>query len=114
MPFALTSPWSIRHHAQVAEEHRDDTGRAWIAWMDAGYSASLQGGLADPSIYEPGIDGVTLSAALAWARVRTQWVIVRPEWDPGVHYWAGVGPIPEFHELGQDVVPILSEDAESR
>jgi hypothetical protein len=40
-----------------------------------------------------------------------QWVIVRPEWDSAVHYWAGVGPIPEFHELGQDRVPILPESA---
>jgi len=99
----------------VTEEHRDDNGRAWIAWVDDdGYSASLQGGLADPDIYDPGIDGASLSEALAWARARTEWVIVRPEWDSGVHYWAGVGPIPESLELGQDLVPILPEDADSR
>lgn len=103
----------MREHVQVGEEHRDDNGRAWIAWIDDGYSASLQGGLADPTIYDPGLDGVTLVQALEWARARTDWIIVRPEWDPGVHYWAGVGPIPEFHELGQDVVPILREHEDS-
>jgi hypothetical protein len=103
----------VRDHVQVGDEHRDDSGRAWIAWIDDGYSASLQGGLADPTIYDPGIDGVTLVQALEWARARTDWIIVRPEWDPGVHYWAGVGPIPKFHELGQDVVPILREHEDS-
>ena len=97
----------------MAEEHRDDNGRAWIAWIYDGYSASLQGGVADPTIYDPGVDGVSLADALGWARARTQWVIVRPRWDPGVHYWAGVGPLPELHELGQDIVPVLPEDAES-
>ena len=59
----------------AAEEHRDDTGRAWIAWIHDGYAASLQGGAADPTIYEQGIgpaqdDGlsaVTLTEALSWA-----------------------------------------------
>jgi len=95
----------------VAVEHRDDNGRAWIAWINDDYHVSLQGGLADPAIYDDGLEGVTLPEALAWARERTQWVIVRPRWDPGVHYWAGVGPVPDQHELGQDVVPVLPPDA---
>ena len=97
----------------VSEEHRDAEGRAWVAWIHDGYSASIQGGTADPTIYDEGIDGVTLAEALAWARSRTDWVVVRPRWDPGVHYWAGVGPVPENHELGQDHVPVLSDEAEA-
>ena len=102
----------------AAEEHRDDTGRAWIAWIHDGYAASLQGGAADPTIYEQGIgpaqdDGlsaVTLTEALSWALARTEWVIVRPRWDPEVHYWAGHGPVPDIPELEQDEIPVLLLD----
>jgi len=95
---------------RVIEEHRDDNGRAWIAWTYDGYAASLQGGSADPTIYDEGIgpckdDGitpVTLSEALAWALARTDWVIVRPRWDQAVHDWAGRGPVPYVPELEQD------------
>lgn len=82
--------------------------------MYDGYSASLQGGTADSTIYDAGIDGVTLAEALAWARAQTDWVVVRPRWDSAVHYWAGGGPVPERHGLGQDFVPVLPDDADSR
>lgn len=102
--------------ARVALERRDDNGRAWIAWIYDGYAASLQGGTADPTIYDEGIgsskaDGtpVTLGEALEWALARTDWVIVRPRWDPSVHYWAGRGPAPRIPELEQeDEIPVLT------
>jgi hypothetical protein len=98
----------------MPEEHRDDAGRGWIAFIHDGYSASIQGSTADPTIYDDGVDGVTLAEALAWARSRTDWVVVRPQWDPGVHYWAGVGPVPANVELGQDEVPVLPEEGPGR
>jgi len=103
---------------RVIEEHRDDNGRAWIAWTHDGYAVSLQGGTADPTIYDEGIgpckdDGitpVTPSEALTWALARTDWVVVRPEWNQAVHYWAGRGPVPYVPELEQDEVPVLELD----
>ncbi len=105
--------------ARVGEERRDDNGRAWIVWVYDGYAASLQGGNADPTIYDEGIgpsreDGikpVTLAEAVEWALARTDWVIARPRWDQAVHYWAGRGPAPHIPELEQDEIPLLPRDA---
>jgi hypothetical protein len=107
----LVGSSSIGHDGHVAEEHRDDRGRGWIAWTFDAYEASLQGGSLNPQINDPGIVTASLDEALAWARARTDWVMVRPRRDNGTYYWAGVGPVPERHEIGQAVVPIWdSED----
>lgn len=97
----------------VTTETRDDNGRAWIAWTFDAYQASLQGGTADPSIFDPGIMTESLGEALAWARARTRWIMIRPRWDLGTYYWAGPGPVPEAHEVGQDVVPIWDPAVEA-
>jgi hypothetical protein len=96
----------------MTAETRDETGRAWISWTFDAYDASLQGGTADPTIYDEGIVTESLAEALDWARARTRWIMVRPPWDLGTYYWAGTGPVPEHHELNQGVVPILGLDAD--
>lgn len=95
----------------MAEENRDDNGRGWIAWGFDAYDASLQAGSRSPDVYDPGIVTTSLAEALAWARARTDWVLVRPRWDDGTYYWAGIGPVPEHHELDQAVVPILEAES---
>ncbi len=111
MPFSPTPTSSLRHHGGVTEDHRDDNGRGWIAWTFDAYEASLQAGSRSPDIYDPGIVTTSLAEALAWTRARTDWVLVRPRWDEGTYYWAGVGPVPEHHELNQAVVPILESES---
>ncbi len=92
----------------VNRETRDDNGRAWIAWTFDTYEASLQSGTANPDINDAGILTPSLAEALEWARARTEWVMVRPQWDDsGTYYWAGSGPVPERHGVSQVAVPVL-------
>ncbi len=78
--------------------------RAFIAWGwphaewdnadHSGYHLHVENlaGIKPPM--EPGPDGLSLADALAWARTRTDWIVVRPEWDPDVSYWGGPGEVP--------------------
>ena len=45
----------------------------------------------DDGWYEDGPAFTDLRDALAWARRRTDAVVVRPAWDENTHYWAGQG-----------------------
>ncbi len=67
--------------------------RAYIAWMTpkvgTGYAVHVQG-----ARYEMGPEGLDLAGAIGWARGRTTWIVVRPEWDPDNSYWAGDGESP--------------------
>lgn len=94
-------------------------GRAWIAWMDLPpppwdpnfprhppyYAVSLQGPPEDPDLFEDGGQVPTLAEALAWARARTDWIVVRPQWDPATSYWAGTGSAPLSHGTPLPVLP---------
>lgn len=71
------------------------------------YGASIQASSADSSIYEEGINTPDLGEALRWVRQRTSWILVRPAWDQGVHYWAGEGAVPGDLDTGQPHVPTL-------
>ena len=82
------------------------TGRVWIAWWSArrpqdaavhpSHYLCYWEGLADDSgLLENGPNFDDLHDALSWARRRADNVIVRPSWDPDVHYWAGEGPPPD-------------------
>jgi hypothetical protein len=106
VPISLSPVRSIRHHVGVAEDHRDANGRGWIAWTFDAYEASLQPGSRSPDINDPGIVTPSLAEALAWARARTDWVMLRPRRDNGTYYWAGIGPVPEQHGTNQAIVPI--------
>ena len=59
---------------------------SWQPYTDDGDNSP------DHDLYEDGPQFERLPDALAWARRRTDWITVRPEWDPGTHYWAGLGP----------------------
>jgi hypothetical protein len=78
-------------------------GRVWIAWWFARrpqdavthpphYLCHWEGLADDGGLLENGPDLEDLHDALAWARRRSDDIVVRPSWDPGVHYWAGQGP----------------------
>jgi hypothetical protein len=58
------------------------------------YDVSLQGGSDASDAHELGPMFTELADALVWAKDRTGWIVVRPEWDPGTQYWAGIGPAP--------------------
>jgi hypothetical protein len=80
--------------------------RAWIAWDDGrtwdekhgtgSYGALIEGDEDGPPART--FDTHRLEDALAWARARTPWVMVRPSWDEDRYYWAGVGPPPEVNQ----------------
>ena len=55
----------------------------WVSWQsnDPGYNWC-----------EDGPYTTSLRDALAWARDRTDAVVVRPAWDEGTSYWAGLQP----------------------
>jgi hypothetical protein len=96
------------------DDPRRANGRAWIAWLPPGwaaarwdngcYWASLQDTADDT---DANLETVDLQEALDWARARTEWVMVRPAWDTKVHYWAGVGAIPDDPETTDDQVVML-------
>ena len=83
-------------------------GTVWIAWTvwgddeaaDAGdedrlepcYWVSWQSNDPGYSWIEDGPYTTSLRDALAWARDRTDAVVVRPAWDQGTSYWAGLQP----------------------
>jgi len=89
------------------------TGRVWIAWWFARRPQDVAAnpphylcyweGLADDSgALENGPNFDDLHDALTWARRRADNIVVRPSWDPEVHYWAGQGPPPDGLEpLGE-------------
>jgi hypothetical protein len=89
--------------------------QAWIAWDadtfdgiphgDRAYDVSFQG----PG---PAVDNhrvAALDAALALARSRTDWIMVRPAWDSSRYYWAGGGPIPSDHWIVEAEISRLDE-----
>ena len=96
------------------DDERRAKGRAWIAWLPPGwagvewdkgcYLASLQ---FTPDDADANLQTTDLQEALDWARARTDWVMVRPAWDPDVHYWAGSGTVPDAPETSDDQVAIL-------
>ncbi len=110
----------IRQYARVTEHHmsaenaRPAKGRAWIAWLPpewagAGwengcYLASLQD---TPDNTDANLETGDLQEALDWARTRADWVMVRPAWDPDVHYWAGVGAVPDDPDTTDDQLVML-------
>lgn len=83
------------------------TGTVWIAWegrdsdnaedpagedgSQPGYWVSWQSDRGQVDWCEDGPYCADLRDALAWARARTDAVIVRPAWDENTHYWAGRG-----------------------
>lgn len=82
------------------------TGRVWIAWWSARrpqdaavhpphYLCYWEGLADDSGLLENGPNFDDLHDALTWARRRADNIIVRPSWDPDVHYWAGEGPPPD-------------------
>lgn len=77
---------------------------AWTVWNDFDDDQAAEDGL-EPCYWvswqsnDPGYnwceDGpytTSLRDALAWARDRTDAVVVRPAWDQGTSYWAGPQP----------------------
>jgi hypothetical protein len=87
---------------------RGRTGTVWIAWSgddradpdvedpdEPGYSVSRQSDGEDDGEddgwCEDGPAFTDLRDAIAWARRRSDAVIVRPEWDENTYYWAGRG-----------------------
>jgi hypothetical protein len=99
---------------------REARGRVYIAWIDdppppwatdgwtpqpGYYGLSMQGSPANPDIYEVGDDTPDIAVALAWARDRSEWIVIRPEWDPGRYYWAGTGVPPDDGRTELSVLP---------
>jgi hypothetical protein len=85
-------------------------GRVWIAWWfarrpqdaathPAHYWCYWEGLDEDSGLLENGMEFEKLQDALAWARRRADNIIVRPSWDPDVHYWAGQGSPPDGLKL---------------
>jgi len=83
------------------------TGTVWISWESGhsdntagedlpkpGYWVSWQSDRGQGDWCEDGPYCADLRDALAWARARTDAVIVRPAWDENTHYWAGPGHDP--------------------
>jgi hypothetical protein len=77
-------------------------GEVWMVWSEPS-PHDLAPELADPPHYDcvwsdedycGSARFTTLDEALAWARRRSESIIVAPSWDPGVHYWAGAGAAP--------------------
>lgn len=80
--------------------------RAWISWDGdnyTGYVAELDEAGKEVGKGEDAPVGPDLADLLAWARVKASRIIVRPAWDPGVHYWAGDGSSP------RDRYPLLPD-----
>jgi hypothetical protein len=82
------------------------TGRVWIAWWSARrpqdaavhpphYLCYWEGLDDDSGLLENGPNFDDLHDALTWARRRADNIVVRPSWDPDVHYWAVEGPVPD-------------------
>ena len=67
-------------------------GTVWVAWDGEHYTSYWD---ADPGWLEEGPTTRSLVACLAWAAQRSPRVLVRPESDPGRHYWAGDGESPD-------------------
>jgi hypothetical protein len=106
------APQLRRSAARLAETATDAirlrgrAGTVWIAWDDGdngpggppatqpGYSVSWQSEREGDDWWEDGPAFSELGDALAWARERTDSVIVRPSWDHGTYHWAGSGPDP--------------------
>ena len=92
------------------------TGTVWIAWSGEdggdgeggecaadpagegapgpGYVVAWVSERGDEDWCEDGPGFDDLRDALAWARARTDAVVVRPAWDEGTYYWAGHGHDP--------------------
>lgn len=62
-------------------------GRVWAAWSTTGYSPFWDG---PAGLLEHGPIDADLDTTLAWARRRAPIVLLRPEWDTGTYYSAGV------------------------
>lgn len=72
--------------------HSDNTGNpAGEEALTPGYRVSWQSDRGQGDWCEDGPYCARLHDALAWARARTDAVIVRPAWDENTHYWAGRG-----------------------
>ncbi len=76
--------------------------QAWIAWSDDGLDGvAATSGCYWLSFQDTESESVenhelaTLDEALALARGRTDWVMVRPEWDADTYYWAGPDDRPD-------------------
>ena len=93
------------------------TGTVFIAW-DRSERWDLAGGELDGSMYLGYWDSLpdtapaaleemprteSIDAAVEWGRKRTSRVLIRPESDPDVYYWAGIG---EPHGVDADL-PLL-------
>jgi hypothetical protein len=73
-------------------------GTVWIVWNDARGSYSRYWDAAPTraaAMLEQAPETRDLSAAVTWGCMRARRVIVRPESDPDVHYWAGDGRRPK-------------------
>jgi hypothetical protein len=88
--------------------------QAWIAWTDdavddvpatvAYYWLSFQDTETDSvEVHEL----ATLQEALGVALARTDWVMVRPDWDNSQYYWAGSGERPDDGWMSGRTIPRL-------
>lgn len=62
-------------------------GRVWAAWSATGYAPFWDG---PAGLLEHGPTDADLDTTLEWARRRARIVLLRPEWDPGTYYSAGI------------------------
>ena len=79
----------LRWRADPLDQTESGYECSWQPYTDDGDDSP------DHDLYEDGPRFEALTDALEWAQRRTDWITVRPEWDPGVHYWAGRGPTME-------------------
>jgi hypothetical protein len=78
------------------DRSRQTRGTVYIAWDEGrywGYWEQEPDG--PPRNLEDIPESTSLPAVLAWGRDRAIRLIVRPEWDPGRSFWAGLGPPPD-------------------
>jgi hypothetical protein len=95
-------------------------GTVWIAWNgqddgwgideddppEPGYEVSWQSDDPGYNWIEDGPYTASLREALAWARDRTDEVVVRPSWDEGTSYWAGPQPPAGQGHRGNNLPPL--------
>jgi hypothetical protein len=84
---------TVEWHPNPEQFH--GTGTVWIAWHPddkryVGYWDSSTDGTPGIPLEEMPRER-SVVAAVEWGRQRTPRVLVRPESDFGVHYWAGGG-----------------------
>jgi hypothetical protein len=73
-------------------------GVVWLAWDDDwhwywGYWELSPDG--PPTVLEHCPSSPDATEVVEWGHARTPVVVIRPESDPGRHYWAGLGPRPD-------------------